>query len=137
MEVSGAASRPSNINAAVAENPARDESSVVAARDRCSRLRSAEAATIRRGGVPRRDYVRVVEPMFSIPDDLLDPNYVVRDLDAEDAITRKAAMENALAAEAENADALSINHHDEETNQPLEALLDAIRNPELNEEKQP
>lgn len=92
---------------------------------------------IRRGGVPRRDYVRVVEPMFSIPDDLLDPNYVVRDLDAEDAITRKAAMENALAAEAENADALSINHHDEETNQPLEALLDAIRNPELNEEKQP
>ena len=89
---------------------------------------------IRRGGVPRRDFVRVVAPMFSIPDDLLDPNFAGRrDLAAEDAVTRQEAIKAALAAEAarstDEATALSITH-DEETPQPLTALLAAIRNPE-------
>lgn len=96
-------------------------------------------ASVRRGGVPRRDYVRVVAPMNAIPDDLLDPDFAGRrDLAAEDAVTRQEAIQAALASEAERANAedqLSITH-DEETNQPLAALLDAIRNPETtNEEK--
>ena len=84
--------------------------------------------------MPRRDFVRVVAPLKTIPDDLLDPNFAGRrDLAAEDAVTRQEAIEAALAAEAERstdeATALSITH-DEETHQPLTALLDAIRNPE-------
>lgn len=95
---------------------------------------------IRRGGVPRRDFVRVVAPMFSIPEDLLDPDFAGRrDLAAEDAVTRQEAIKAALASEAERANTdeqLSITHDHEETNhQPLTALLDAIRNPETSEEK--
>lgn len=97
-------------------------------------------ASIRRGGVPRRDFIRVLEPLHSIPDDLLDPEFAGRrDLNAEDAVAREAAIEAALAADAEQATAeeqLSITHDYEETHQPLTALLDAIRNPEtINEEK--
>lgn len=97
-------------------------------------------ASVRRGGVPRRDFVRVVAPLQTIPDDLLDPEFAGRrDLNAEDAVAREAAIEAALAADAEQATAeeqLSITHDNEETHQPLTALLDAIRNPEtINEEK--
>lgn len=89
---------------------------------------------IRRGGIPRRDFVRVGEPMLSLPKDLVDPAYTERDLNAEDAVKRQAAVDAARAAEAANASAEGAlppsTTHDEETHQPLTALLDAIRNPE-------
>lgn len=94
-------------------------------------------ASVRRGGVPRRDYVRVVAPMSSIPDDLLDPDYAGRrDLNAEDAEARQEAIEAALAAEAAESSSAEPNpttteneDEEEDATQHLTSLLNDILEP--------
>lgn len=92
-------------------------------------------AAVRRGSVVRRDFMQVVAPLNTIPDDLRDPNHTGkrRDLAAEDAARAEAARD---AAEATPAAGPSTQHsqQEDETQADFTALLDAIRNPTPHDE---
>lgn len=92
-------------------------------------------ASVRRGSVVRRDFIRVVDPLNAIPDDLRDPSHTGkrRDLAAEDA---QAARQKTEAMEAAGPSTQELQQ-EEEAQADFTALLDAIRNPTPHDEVSP